>query len=131
MAELTEHIQSGDWKAEKHVPIIDAPDSVKAGEFFPVKATLGKAVAHPNTTEHHIVWMDLYYLPEGGHYLFQVGRFEFGAHGQDPGGPNKGPVYTHHEAATSMKITKPGTLYAMAMCNIHGLWKASKPIKLA
>ena len=38
------------------------------------------------------------------------------------------PVCTHHEATTSLKINKPGTLYALALCNIHGLWENSKEI---
>ena len=33
-------------------PAIDAPDQVKAGEFFDVRVGLGKEIAHPNTTEH-------------------------------------------------------------------------------
>ena len=39
---------------EKHVPIIDAPSKVKAGEPFMVTVQVGKIVAHPNTVEHHI-----------------------------------------------------------------------------
>jgi superoxide reductase len=52
MAELGTHIQKADWKTEKHVPVIECPDTVKAGEMFEVKVTLGKEIAHPNTTEH-------------------------------------------------------------------------------
>ena len=29
-----EIIQSADWKTEKHVPMVEAPDKVKAGEKF-------------------------------------------------------------------------------------------------
>ena len=53
MSELSEVIQSADWRTEKHVPAIECPDQVTADELFAVKVTLGKAVAHPNTTEHH------------------------------------------------------------------------------
>ncbi len=77
MAELSERIQTADWQKEKHVPLIDCPETVKANEFFQVKATLGKAVAHPNTTEHHIRWIDLYFHPEGEKFSYHVGRFEF------------------------------------------------------
>jgi len=89
MAELSAVIQSADWKSEKHVPVIECPDSVQAGEFFPVKATLGKAVAHPNTTEHHIRWIQLYFQPEGAKAPFQIGNFEFTAHGESVG-PEQG-----------------------------------------
>lgn len=46
--------KEADWKKEKHVPVIESPDKVKKGEFFEVKVSLGKEIAHPNTTEHHI-----------------------------------------------------------------------------
>ncbi len=131
MKELSERIQRADWKKEKHVPVIEAPDQVPADEFFEVKVTLGKEIAHPNTTEHHISWITLFFQPEGSKFTHQVGHFEFSAHGESVAGPNQGPVYTHHEASTSLKINKPGTLYALALCNIHGLWESGKEIGLS
>ena len=129
MGQLSEQIQSGDWKAEKHVPVIECPDTVKAGEMFDVKATLGKEIAHPNTTEHHIRWITLYFLPAGSKFTYQVGHFEFTAHGESVPGPNEGPVYTNHEVTASIKITKAGTLTAASYCNIHGLWQ-SAPVEV-
>jgi superoxide reductase len=131
MSELAKTIQTADWKKEKHVPVIECPDEVKADEFFHVKATLGKEIAHPNTTEHHIRWITLYFMPEGAKFIYQVGHFEFTAHGESTEGANEGPVYTHHEAATSLKINKGGTLHALAYCNIHGMWESSKEIKVS
>ncbi len=131
MANLSETIQTADWKSEKHVPVIECPDEVKAGELFAVKASLGKEVAHPNTTEHHIRWIQLYFHPEGAKVPFQVGHFEFSAHGESADGPNEGSVYTHHEASTSMKTGTAGTLYALAYCNIHGVWQSSRQLKVA
>ena len=130
MADLGDRIQKADWKSEKHVPVIECDDQVAADEFFDVKISLGKAVAHPNTTEHHIRWITLYFQPEGAKATYQVGHFEFAAHGESAQGANEGPVYTHHCAATSMKTTRPGTLHALALCNIHGLWESSKEISL-
>ncbi|MBL7117709.1 MAG: class II SORL domain-containing protein [Candidatus Syntrophoarchaeum sp.] len=123
-------IQYADWKKEKHVPAIECPSEVKAGEFFVVKVTLGKGIAHPNTTEHHIRWINVFFHPEGEKFSYHVGNFEFSAHGESTEGPNKGPVYTHHEVAFSMRINKPGTIHALALCNIHGLWETAKEIKL-
>jgi superoxide reductase len=131
MIELSERIQKADWKKEKHVPVIECPDQVKADEFFAVKVSLGKEIPHPNTTEHHIRWISLWFHPEGGKFTYQVGHYEFSAHGESVEGANKGPVYTHHEVVASIKIAKPGTLHAMAYCNIHGLWESSKEIKVA
>ena len=130
MTELSKMIQSADWKSEKHVPVIECPDKVKADELFEVKASLGKEVAHPNTTEHHIRWIQLYFQPEGAKAPFQIGSFEFTAHGESVDGPNKGSVFTHHCAATSMKSGTSGTILALAYCNIHGVWQSSKTVTL-
>lgn len=128
MTDLSARIQKADWKLEKHVPAIEAPDKVKAGDLFEVKVTLGKEVAHPNTTEHHISWITLFFHPEGEKFSHQVGHFEFSAHGESTAGPNQGPVYTHHQVVATLKIGKPGTLHALALCNIHGLWESSREI---
>jgi superoxide reductase len=131
MPELSEQIQKADWKSEKHVPVIECAETVKKDEFFPVKVTLGKAIAHPNTTEHHIRWISLYFQPEGEKAPYHVGQFEFSAHGESTKGPNQGSVFTHHEASVSLKTGKGGTLYAVAHCNIHGLWQSSKSVVVA
>ena len=130
MAGLGDRIQSADWKKEKHVPVIECPDIVTADEVFEVKASLGKEVAHPNTTEHHISWVQLFFKPADAQFTYEVGRFEFSAHGESAAGANQGPVYTNHSVTASLKVNKPGTLYALALCNIHGLWESSKEIKL-
>jgi superoxide reductase len=130
MANLSERIQRADWKVEKHVPAIQAPDQVKAGEVFEVKVTLGKEVAHPNTVEHHISWIALYFLPEGEKFPHQVGQFEFTAHGESTTGPNQGPVYTHHQVSAFLKVSKSGTLQALSLCNIHGLWENTQELKV-
>ena len=128
MAQLSELIQAADWKREKHVPVIECPDRVQAGEVFEVKASIGREIAHPTTTEHHIRWISLYFLPEGAKIPSQVGHFEFCAHGESTQGANQGPVYAHHAVTASMKTTQSGTLLAAGYCNIHGLWQSSKPV---
>ena len=127
---LGDKIQHADWKSEKHIPVIECPDEVEAGEMFQVKVTLGKEIAHPNTTEHHIGSIALYFDAEGDKFAYDVGHFAFNSHGESTAGPNEGPVYTHHEVITSIKIDRPGTLHALAHCNIHGLWESSKEIRL-
>ena len=128
MASLGERIQQADWKKEKHVPVIECPAQVKAGEVFEVKVSIGKEVAHPNTTEHHISWITLYFQPEGEKFTYQVGHYEFSAHGESAAGPNQGPVYTHHAATAALRLSKPGELHALSLCNIHGLWESSQVI---
>ncbi len=127
---IGEVYQTADWKTEKHVPVIECPDAVKADEMFEVKVTLGKEVAHPNTTEHHIRWIQVFFKPDGDKLAYQVANCEFTAHGEAVEGPNKGPVYTNHSATVAMKISKPGVLLATSFCNIHGLWENAKAIKI-
>ncbi|NLS77286.1 MAG: Neelaredoxin [Chloroflexi bacterium] len=131
MATLGERIQSADWKKEKHVPVIECPDTVTAGQAFEVKCSIGKEIAHPNTTEHHISWIQLFFQPEGDKFSYEVGRFEFSAHGEAVAGANQGPVYTDPVVAVAMKVNKAGTLHALSFCNIHGLWESAKDVKLA
>lgn len=128
MKNLSEHIQQADWKTEKHVPVIDCPKQVKKDEVFDVKVGLGKEVAHPNTTEHHIRWIRLYFHPEGEKYPYEVGQVAFNAHGESADGPNQGSVFTHHQVTFSMKTVKSGTLHALSFCNIHGLWENSQDL---
>jgi superoxide reductase len=130
MTKLSELLQTADWKSEKHVPVIECPETVSADEPFEVKVSLGKEVAHPNTTAHHIRWIQLYFQPEGENFPYHVGSFEFCAHGESAEGADKGPVYTHHSAIASLKIRKPGTLLATPFCNIHGLWENTRSLSL-
>jgi len=125
---LGERIQSADWKAEKHVPVIECPDVVEAGKPFQVTVSVGKEIPHPNTTEHHIRWIEVYFQPEGDKFIYEVARFDFTAHGESVKGANQGPVYTHPAASFSMQVEGPGTLLALSFCNIHGLWESSKGV---
>jgi superoxide reductase len=131
MTKIGEFYQSADWKSEKHVPVIECPDAVKADENFQVTVSLGKEVAHPNTTEHHIRWIQLFFKPEGEKFIVQVGNFEFSAHGESAAGANAGSVHTHHTVTVTLKINKPGILVAASLCNIHGLWENARSIALA
>ncbi len=127
---IVDLVQSADWKTEKHVPVIEAPESVKAGEKFTVQVSVGKEIAHPNTTEHHIRYIKLYFKPEGGKFAYLLGSYEFAAHGESVEGPNKGPAYSEPAATAAVKLNAAGTLVAEAYCNIHGLWEGSKEVKV-
>jgi superoxide reductase len=131
MGKVAELYQSADWKSEKHIPVIECPDSVKAGEMFQVRVSVGKEIAHPNTTEHHIRWIQIFFKPEGEKFAVQVGNFEFTAHGESTEGANAGTVYTNHAVTAEMSTKKPGVLYATSYCNIHGLWESSREIKVS
>jgi superoxide reductase len=125
---ISDVIQSADWKTEKHAPVIGAPEKVQAGESFAVELSVGKEIAHPNTTEHHIRWIKLYFKPDNGKFVFEVATCEFNVHGESTDGANKGPVYTDPVAKVAAKLTSSGTLIATSYCNIHGLWESSQTI---
>ena len=109
---LTELNKPTDWTnligmAKKHVPIIEAPDTVKANEPFAVKIKVGgiDGVEHPNTLSHWINWVALY----AGERL--ISRVEFGAELSD------GYVIT-----INVTLNESATLRAQEFCNLHGVW---------
>lgn len=128
MEEIKNLYQTADWKQEKHVPVIEAPDSVKKNEFFAIEVTIGKEVAHPNETKHHIRWIDVYFKPDGAKFPYQIGKAEFTAHGESVEGPDTSSIYTHHRVSLSFKTEKSGTIIASSYCNIHGLWQNAKEL---
>ncbi len=115
--------QSGDWKGEKHVPVIHAPEVVKAGEVVKVKVLVGEEIAHPNTFEHYIAWIKVYFKPEDGKFPVELATFNFAAHGE-------GELLTEPFGKLKFKASKPGTIIATSYCNIHGLWENSAELKV-
>ena len=131
MKELSSIFQSADWKKEKHAPVIDAPSQAKKGEYVPVTVSVGKEIAHPNTTEHHIAWIDVFFQAQDGKFAIHLGRFEFHAHGASADGPNTSTVYADPSVTLRVKTEKPGTVFAFSYCNIHGLWMGSHELDVA
>ncbi len=127
---LGDQLQTSDWKTEKHVPAIDCPAKVSAGEMFEIKVEVGKEIPHPNTTEHHIEWIQVFFKPEDDKFTCDLGYFSFNSHGASANGPNMGPAYTHPAVTISCKIDKPGKIYAIEQCNIHGLWQSEMEIQV-
>ena len=125
-----EIFQTADWKAEKHVPVIELPEKVKKGEVVEVRVTVGKEIPHPNTTEHHIRWIELLFLPEGSKFPYELGRAEFLTHGESTEGPNTSTVHAEPRAIFAFKTEKSGKLIAASYCNIHGLWKNEAEVKV-
>ncbi len=121
MSGLGQFLQTGDWKGEKHVPVIHAPEKVKAGESFELKVSIGDEIKHPNTLEHHISWFKVFFHAEGAKFPVELCTFNFTAHGE-------GDTYNEPVAATEVKLSKSGTIYAVSYCNIHGLWENYKEI---
>ena len=122
-----DYIKSGDFATEKHVPVIETVDTVKAGETFHVTLSVGKDIAHPNTVEHHIEWIKLYFVAEGTQLPFEVGEISFNVHG-DGATANEGPVHAISEGSLAVSLNKSGKLIAVSYCNLHGLCESEKEI---
>jgi superoxide reductase len=129
MAELKELLQSADWKQEKHVPVIELPKAVKKDEVLRVTVSVGKQVAHPNTTAHHIAWLEVYFHPDGEKFPVLIGRYDFMAHGAGAQGADTSTIFAHPEVNVAFKTGKPGKVLALSYCNIHGLWTGSAELK--
>lgn len=119
-------IQSGDFKGEKHVPVIEAPAKVKAGEDFKVCLSVGKDIPHPNTPEHYISWIQLFYKPTEGKFIIELAKFDYTAHGVSM----SAGAMTEPNSSVHLKLAKSGTLVVQSYCNIHGLWESSKEIEV-
>lgn len=128
---IGELYQTDDWKNEKHVPVIEAPESAGAGEAFEVTLSVGKEIAHPNTTEHHIRWIQLFFKPDDDKFAYQLGNWEFTAHAESAQGADQGPATSEPKVSATVKLKKSGTLVASSYCNIHGLWEGSAPIRIS
>lgn len=113
MTKLTETVKSGDWKNEKHVPVLNVEN---AEGLVRIHAIVGEEIEHPNTLEHHIAWIKVFFQPEGFPAPIEVASQVFSAHGEEE-------LYSKPEVFATIKTEKKGTVYALSYCNIHGLWE--------
>jgi len=130
MATVSEFSKTADWKNEKHVPVIETPTSLKKGEMNSITVTVGKEIAHPNTTEHFIGWIALFFKPENDNNLYSLGKATFDAHGASAEGANTLAVLTEPSVVFNVKLDMSGTLIAQSWCTIHGIWEYSLDITL-
>ena len=111
-------IQPAKEGREKHAPVISAPSKVESGTPFDVEITVGKEKKHPNVDVHHIKWIQLFVKEEGGKPLVHVATFDMG------------PTYAEPKVRFPVALEKTATLYALAYCNIHGVWENSVTVKV-
>ena len=102
---------------KKHLPVIEAPDSVKAGQPFEVTVHVGKLLAHPNEPGHHVESIELY----KGHIL--LARLSLAGGLAEP----KATFIVMLEASTD---GQNGGLRAFEKCNLHGTWESTKAIEV-
>jgi len=103
-------------KAETHKPRIKAPDAVKKDEPFTVKVNVGP---HPNTLEHSIRYIEVYYFEEGRKFNpVNLAKISLT------------PTYTEPGFELTLKLKRSGVIYVLSYCNIHGIWESRKSIKV-
>jgi len=96
---------------KKHIPIIEAPNSVAAGESFKLTVHVGKLLTHPNEPGHHIQWVVLL----NGSLTLAIVHFT--------------PSTTQSKVSLEITLDKTSNIRALSRCNLHGEWEYSKTIK--
>ena len=95
---------------EKHVPIIIIDKGHREKRDI-VRVVVGHEVAHPNTETHHIAWIELYGIKKDNNQVINLGRAAWA------------PVYSNPNVRFQInQIGDFKSFYALAYCNIHGLW---------
>lgn len=98
---------------EKHVPTITVDKGHKEKRDI-VRVVVGHEVAHPNTEAHHIAWIELYGVKKENDQVINLGRTAWA------------PVYSNPNVRFQInQISDFKAFYALAYCNIHGLWGSS------
>ncbi|CAH2214109.1 class II SORL domain-containing protein [Tepidibacter aestuarii] len=123
MKSLKEFLQTGDFKGEKHVPVIHLPENIEKDKEFDLRVSVGDEIKHPNTLDHHIGWIKVFFKGENDKFPVEIANFNFSAHGESNNS-------TEPVGITSVKLGKSGTIHALSYCNIHGLWENSKCIEV-
>jgi len=99
---------------KKHLPVLEAPETVAPGEYFELIVEVGKLLAHPNEYNHFIQFLDVY---ADRTYLARV---DFTA------------VSACAKATLRLALEAPAEeLRAYAHCNMHGTWVGTRPIQVA
>jgi superoxide reductase len=97
---------------KKHLPVIDAPDTVSPGKPFEVTIEVGKLLKHPNEQAHHIQWIVLL----NGSLTLAIVQLT--------------PTSTDPKVTLSITLDETSNLRALERCNLHGEWEYSKEVKV-
>jgi|Deesub1362A_J573_1020465.scaffolds.fasta_scaffold00005_185 superoxide reductase len=97
---------------KKHLPVLYAPEVVKANEAFSVTVKVGELLKHPNEYGHFIQWIELY----AGEAF--IGRADLS------------PVKSEPEVTFKVSLDGSTTLRAIESCNLHGMWENTSEIRV-
>jgi superoxide reductase len=96
----------------KHTPIINAPDSVKRGQWFDVSVRVGTDL-HPSLAEHFVRYIVLY------KDTAEIARIYLH------------PVFSAPKVTFTIALDEGGMLRALAEPTHSAAWEASKKISVA
>lgn len=97
---------------KKHVPVIDCPGTVTAGEPFRVSIRVGE-LPHVMEEAHHIQWLEIWF---SSNFYTRI---------------DLTPVFTVPEVAVTLvrhTRNKTATMRVVERCNMHGQWEATHEI---
>lgn len=101
-------------KREGHTPKIEAPAKVKPDEVVTIRVSVGP---HPNTVEHSIRWIAVFFYEEGRAFNpVTLAKVSLNAPTTEP------------DVTLKVKFQKGGVIHALEYCNLHGLWSGRKDI---
>jgi len=96
---------------EKHVPTIEMMKEHGSDKQNLMHVVVGKETPHPNTVEHHIVWVQLFGVKIDDQVI-DLGRAEFG------------PSFTSPNISFHTPLEGFKAFCALSYCNIHGVWQS-------
>jgi superoxide reductase len=95
---------------EKHTPKIEAPDTVKRGQWFEVIVTVGAGSVHPSLAEHFVRYIALYKDSA------EIARAYLH------------PVFSYPKVVFTIALDEGGNLRAVAEPTHSAAWESSKKI---
>lgn len=96
----------------KHTPKIDAPDSVRRGQWFEVTVTVGAGSTHPSLQEHFVRYIALY------KDTVEISRVYLH------------PVYSAPKVTFTIALDEGGALRALAEPTHSAAWEATRKISV-
>ncbi len=101
-----------DHGKENHLPHMEIDKGHKSGRDI-IRVVVGHGKPHPNTVEHHIVWIELYGIKKDGQVI-HLGRAMCA------------PVFSNPNVRFQVNhIEDFEVFHSVSYCNMHGLWASS------
>ncbi len=94
----------------KHTPKIEAPDTVKRGQWFDVTVTVGAGSTHPSLSEHFVRYVALYKDSA------EISRVYLH------------PVFSYPKITFTIALDEGGTLRAVAEPTHSAAWESARKI---